>query len=419
MTDVRLPVPAAVRSIVQTLEDAGFETWTVGGAVRDLLAGRPAGDWDLTTRARPGDVRRLFRRTVPIGVEHGTVGVLQSGGAMYEVTTFRKDVETDGRHAVVAFADDLRDDLARRDFTINAVAWHPLRAELCDPYDGAGDLRRGLLRTVGRPDERFAEDYLRVLRALRFAGRFGLRIEDGTWRALREAVPHLPSLSAERIRDELLKVLADDARPSRALGLYVDSGALEVLHPELAVRSRAPDWSVRLDAMDHLPRGRPYLRLAALLHGLDARATAQILVRLRLSNAWTDAVAHRVAAGGLPSPDASAAEIRRWIAALGPEHVMAVARIDLARARVGSGADAAGVVAAWRAAKSVLREAPPLAVGDLAIDGRHLIRMGLRPGPDFKRILGRLLDRVLDDPSANDADTLEGEVRRMLESGDV
>lgn len=418
MTDVRLPVPAAVRSIVETLEDAGFETWTVGGAVRDLLAGWPAGDWDLTTRARPGDVRRLFRRTVPIGIEHGTVGVLQPDGAMYEVTTFRKDVETDGRHAVVEFADDLRDDLARRDFTINAVAWHPLRAELCDPYDGAGDLERGVLRTVGRPEERFAEDYLRALRALRFAGRFGLHIDDDTWTALEAAIPHLSGLSAERIRDELLKVLGDDARPSVALQLYADSGVLGALHPELADRAEDPDWRVRLDAVDHLPRGRPFLRLTALLHGLDARDAAQLLVRLRLSNARTDAVAHRVAAGGLPDPGTPPAGVRRWLSSLGREHLDAVARVELARARVGSGADPQAVVDAWRSVKAVVRRDPPLSVGDLALDGRDLIRMGLRPGPEFKRILGRLLDRVLDDPSANEASVLEDAVRRMVEPGD-
>ena len=170
----RPDAPPAATWIVRTLEEAGHETWAVGGAVRDVLLGRPAGDWDLTTHARPTDVRRIFRRTIPIGVEHGTVGVLARDGTMYEVTTFRKDVQTDGRHAVVEFASTLDEDLARRDFTINAIAWHPLREELRDPFGGAVDLGHGVLRTVGAPEERFREDYLRVLRALRFAGRFGL-----------------------------------------------------------------------------------------------------------------------------------------------------------------------------------------------------------------------------------------------------
>ena len=128
----RPSAPPAVRWVARTLEEAGHETWAVGGAVRDVLLGRPAGDWDLATHATPKEVRRLFKRTVPLGIEHGTVGVLARDGTMYEVTTFRRDVETDGRHAVVSFAETIQEDLARRDFTVNAIAWHPLREELLE-----------------------------------------------------------------------------------------------------------------------------------------------------------------------------------------------------------------------------------------------------------------------------------------------
>ncbi|MDH3421587.1 MAG: polynucleotide adenylyltransferase, partial [Gemmatimonadota bacterium] len=143
--------PPAVGWIARTLEEGGYDTWAVGGAVRDAYMGRPSGDWDLATRATPREVQKLFRRTVPIGIDHGTVGVLARDGTMYEVTTFRKDVETDGRHAVVSFADTIEEDLARRDFTVNAVAWHPLREVLLDPFGGVGDLERRILRTVGAP----------------------------------------------------------------------------------------------------------------------------------------------------------------------------------------------------------------------------------------------------------------------------
>ncbi|HEV2132552.1 MAG TPA: polynucleotide adenylyltransferase, partial [Longimicrobiaceae bacterium] len=154
MTERReLEPPHEVRRIARRLEEAGHATWTVGGAVRDALAGIPPGDWDLTTAARPGEVQRLFRRTVPIGVEHGTVGVLGKDGHLYEVTTFRRDVETFGRRARVAFADTLEEDLERRDFTINAVAWHPLTREVRDPHGGVPALRAGLLRTVGEAEE--------------------------------------------------------------------------------------------------------------------------------------------------------------------------------------------------------------------------------------------------------------------------
>ncbi len=221
--------PDQVLWIWRTLEEAGFETWIVGGAIRDILLGRPADDWDFATRARPKQIMAAFPRTVPIGVDHGTVGVLVPDGTLYEVTTFRRDVETFGRRAVVEFAETIEEDLARRDFTLNALAWHPDRAELLDPWSGVTDLDEHILRTVGDPTERFAEDLLRVLRGLRFAGQFGLTIEGETWRALRSAVPHLSQLSSERIQEEMMKVLSQALKPSAALGLYAESGVFAVL----------------------------------------------------------------------------------------------------------------------------------------------------------------------------------------------
>src|SRR5688572_26541495 len=204
---MQLHPPPAVLDIAQRLDAAGHDVWAVGGAVRDGLLGHSGGDWDLATSARPDDVRAIFRRTVPLGIDHGTVGVHGRDGVLYEVTTFRRDVETFGRHAVIEFAHTIDEDLARRDFTFNAIAWHPVHDEIRDPYDGLGDLKRATLRTVGEPRDRFAEDYLRVLRALRFAGHFVLEIEPETWAALRAAVPKTTALSAERVREELYKVL--------------------------------------------------------------------------------------------------------------------------------------------------------------------------------------------------------------------
>lgn len=410
--------PPAVRWITRTLEEAGYETWTVGGAVRDVLMGRPAGDWDLTTRARPDDMRRLFRRTVPIGVDHGTVGVLARDGTMFEVTTFRRDVETDGRHAVVAFADRVEDDLARRDFTINAVAWHALTGRYLDPYGGREDMSAGRLRTVGEPRERFAEDYLRILRALRFAGRFGLEVDPATWDAMVAGVSSLPSLSAERVRDELLKVLDADPRPSTALGLYVRSGATAVLYPELERVRDAEAWGAALATVDHLPPGRPLLRLAALLTPLSRREAAQLLVRLRLSNADTDRVAHVAGAGPLPGCAASDAELRRWLSRTGPAHLPPVARLELATARATPAGDPGEVVGVWRRLRGVARARPPLDVGDLAIGGRDLIGLGLRPGPRFKEILRTLLDQVLEAPERNTPDVLLVEAQRLARGAD-
>src|SRR6476661_6227625 len=166
--------PAAVLEIAGRLEEAGFEAWCVGGAIRDALLGHPHLDWDLATSATPNQVRELFgaKRTIPIGVEFGTVGVLDRKNKMHEVTTFRRDVKTDGRHAEVEFGVSLDDDLARRDFTINAMAYSPTRDELRDPFGGRADLDKHILRAVGDADARMREDRLRALRAIRFASRF-------------------------------------------------------------------------------------------------------------------------------------------------------------------------------------------------------------------------------------------------------
>lgn len=450
--------PDAVREIARRLEDAGYETWAVGGAVRDALLGLAPGDWDLATRARPRDVRRLFRRTVPIGVEHGTVGVLGRDRVLYEVTTFRRDVETTGRHAVVEFADSVVEDLARRDFTCNAIAWHPLRGELLDPFSGLDDLRAGWLRTVGTPSERFAEDYLRVLRALRFAGHFRLAIEPATWAALADATPHLTRLSAERVREELWKVLGKTWRASAALSLYAASGALRVLYPELdaAVGVRAPGarhdaWTESLLAVDTLPPARPLLRAAALLvaaargaaagdasTGDDeegARVAAAVMRRLRASNADTERVARLVRAHGDAVPvEGGDPAVRRWLRRIGPDLLRDDVRLEAAfwRARFGAappltaapvGADppararapagaAAGFVAGVRRARAVLRSRPPLAVVDLAIGGSELRALGIAPGPRYGQILRDLLERVTDRPELNTREALLEIVRR-------
>lgn len=418
--------PAAVRGITKTLEDAGYETWAVGGAVRDAIRGRASGDWDIATRATPTHVRKLFRRTVPIGVEHGTVGVFGRDGIMYEVTTFRRDVETDGRHAVVEFADSFDEDLARRDFTVNAIGWHPLDERLHDPFDGVGDLQRRILRTVGRPEERFREDYLRILRAFRFAGSFDLEIEEETWAAMTGLVGHLTSLSPERVRDELLKVLDSDRRPSRALTLYADSGALAVLYPELAAlrpgqtKSSADTWSGTLATLDALPMGRAHLRLAGLLQPLEPDDAAAILIRLRLSNAKTDEIARIAQAKSLPSSSATPADVRRWLSRHGPARVNPAARLSLAAARAGVvdvGWAPEEVVEAWRNLRAVRRDEPPLEISDLALDGRGLMRLGLKPGPEFGAILEELLEWVLDDPTRNEIDLLEGRVRELSKPG--
>lgn len=425
-----LNAPREVVRISERLEAEGFSTWAVGGAVRDALAGRVPGDWDLTTAARPADVRRIFRRTVPVGIEHGTVGVLGKDGKLYEVTTFRRDVETYGRKAKVVFAESLEEDLQRRDFTINAVAWHPVSGIVRDPHGGMSDLASGVLRTVGDPRERFREDRLRVLRALRFAGRFSLEIDQETWTAIRESADELGALSAERVREELLKVLALRV-PSRSLRLYQRSGVLASLYPELERCLGAPSgdegeagvglWTHLLRAVDAAPAHRQVVRLAALLHdigkpsagGADhaevGAATARALMRrLKMSNAQTDRVTHMVAQHApVPWSGAPLPEWRRWIRRVGRDHLNDLIRLLAADARAGEDPrEVQRVAEIARRARAVAREGGAMDPTELAIDGADLRRLGLPPGPLYGEILRDLLERVTDDPALNERETL-------------
>jgi len=456
---LRLEVPTDVRWIVRTLEEAGYETWAVGGAVRNVFLGIPSDDWDLATRATPGQVRRIFRRTVPIGIRHGTVGVLARDGTLYEVTTFRRDVITTGRHAVVEFADRIEDDLSRRDFTINAIAWHPLREEIYDPFGGVADLQARVLRTVGDPDQRFEEDYLRVLRALRFAGRFRLEIAGDTWAAIRASTVGLDVLSRERVREELMKVLGADPHPSHALELYRTSGVLAAVAPELSatVGLEVPGgpadldlWSYGVAVAQALTTARPLLRLVALLQGVGlpeseaesghtpqpqyprrsavekgvgsegawkpeeaAARAAALMIRLRFSNAQVELATSLLRAGPVPLLGDGPSR-RHWLSRVGPERLPQVVRLWIARARVLARlglSDAVAPQVSWRAFRQEIRSRPPLTLGDLAFDGRDLMRLGMKPGPQFRAILLKLLDCVLDDPSLNRAEMLAALVR--------
>ncbi len=413
--------PPEVRWVVRTLEGAGFDTWAVGGAVRDALLGQPVTEWDFATRARPREVRKVFRRTVPVGVDHGTVGVLGGSGVMYEVTTFRRDVIPMGRRAQVEFAERIEDDLSRRDFTFNALAWHPVREEFLDLFGGLDDLTNGILRTVGHAEERFREDYLRVLRALRFAGRFHLRVEPNTWTALLEAMPRITRLSGERIREELFKVLGH-TRPSAALALYGLSGAWSMLFPELAPEPSTTSggrFGSALLTVDRIARHRTDVRLAALMRAAgtaELEPTLERLRSLRFSNHEIALVRDLCAeAGELPVGETDRVALRRWLSRGGRIRLRDRIRLAFGRARVADereGSMPEAVLATARAVRNELARRPPLASSDLAIDGHRLQELGLRPGPVFRSVLGALLDDVLDDPSRNTPDYLE---RRVLE----
>jgi tRNA nucleotidyltransferase (CCA-adding enzyme) len=374
---------------------------------------------------------KLFRRTVPIGIDHGTVG-RPGGGHLYEVTTFRRDVETFGRHAVVEFADRVEDDLARRDFTINALAWHPPSGRLLDPFGGRADLEARRLRTVGSPGDRFAEDYLRVLRALRFAGQFELSIEPATWDALRAAVPISAALrragpggAGQGPRPDPRRV----ARPGPVPRVRRPCGALPRAGGPGGRAARRPRPG-SLDA--HHPRRRRHpaggttLRLAALLHGigmppartrdlrggwrytghevLGARKAEDVMRRLKASNAETERVTRWSATSATcsrrtPRMPACAAGCGTLASTWWPTCSASASPSGAPSGRARTDRPTCWNAGPWFAACSAR---PPLSVGDLAIGGRELQDMGLRPGPRFGEILDELLERVMDDPSLNE-----------------
>jgi tRNA nucleotidyltransferase (CCA-adding enzyme) len=395
MSDPAAPaLPEEVLEIARTLESAGHEAWCVGGALRDALLGHPHADYDFATSATPAEVMRLFRWTAPVGEKYGTVGVLDQRRVLHEVTTFRRDVTTDGRHAVVAYGVSLDDDLARRDFTINAIAYHPLRHEWRDPFGGRADLERGLLRAVGDPAQRFREDYLRVLRGIRFAARFGFTIEPGTWAAAVEAAPGLSRLSAERVRDEWFKGLRTARSVPELVHLWRDVGAAERWIPELAgvtAERLARAGTVSLERRD------PVLLSALLLD--DA---APVLRRLRASNAEVERAA-AIARGPAEPAAGDVRAVRRWLSSVGRA---ADDLLELHAIRAGSPAEWAEQVAAVRDRRD------PLTRGDLAISGRELQALGAS-GRRIGELLGALLDRVLDDPALNTPDALLALAREM------
>src|SRR3569833_963816 len=420
---MRLNPPSAVLEIADRLEDAGFEAWCVGGAVRNALLGHPHLDWDLATSAKPEEARKLFghRRTIPVGIDFGTVGVVDRDGKMHEVTTFRRDVQTDGRHAVVEFGVSLDDDLARRDFTINAIAYSARRDELRDPYGGRADIAAKVVRAVGDADERMREDRLRALRAIRFAARFGFAIDDATLRAITASAQHLGRLSPERVKQELDKTMEQVCRPSEALRMWQSTGAFTTLLPALAAVSARALSVVDFLAQPGSPRrpGRRLLRFAGLLASLAGKAAGALMTSLRSSRVEVQGVGALVArlhsfapsaAERLEAGEPTELEVRRWVARLGRLEVPAVVRLVSARwaADRAAGVPAPDSRALNALYRRMLRSAfrDPIDIGALAVDGDDLRTAGIRPGPVLGKILFALVDQVIEDPARNTRDWL-------------
>ncbi len=405
-------VPRAVREVCAALQADGHGAWVVGGCVRDHLLGRAVSDWDLCTSATPRRVMKLFRRTVPTGIEHGTVTVFHDG-EQCEVTTLRGDgAYTDGRRPdTVAFIADLGEDLARRDFTVNAIAYDPIAETLSDPHGGLGDLRLGLLRAVGDPRTRFREDGLRVLRGARFTAALGFDLEAATEAAIPEALDVFGKVSAERVREEWIKALKAHA-PSRAFRVMARTGSLAVTLPALdRVASDAEAWERAMAALDTCPL--PFTsRLGALLHGVDVKVLDGWFRAGKFSNDERATVLRLVRFHDVTAVEgASDASLRRWLRDVGREAVGDV--LDVAGAVRGVG------LAELRArVRAELDGGVPLAVNELAVDGNMLMaKLGMKPSRALGATLAGLLEDVLDDPSRNTPDALLDRARARIDAG--
>lgn len=397
-------IPKALLEVAQILHAADHEVVLVGGAVRDVLLARAHGDWDLATSATPDEVQRLFRKTIPTGIEHGTVTVVHGRGeerVLTEVTTFRGEgLYRDGRRpSEVRFLRDLVEDLARRDFTINAFAWNPITRVFTDAFAGLADLQRGVLRAVGDPAQRFQEDGLRAMRAVRLCAVLEYRLDEATQAAIAGALPTLAQVSGERVHVELFKLLATP-RPSLGLQPMADTGMWAlVLGPTPSAEVEAAITAVELMRPD------PVVRLARLLWPLraDRRRIEAIVEKIKPSRdervrvkALTDPAIAPL--GQLREPEA----IRRLAAALGRRHL----------------ADATDMLAQDWAQAVTIEEAcrgAALAVGELALGGQALVDAGIAaPGPELGRLLTGLLDGVLAAPDQNTADALLARARALV-----
>ena len=440
---MKLTLDPGAAALLDALHAAGYAAYAVGGCVRDSLLGRTAHDWDLCTSALPQQVMELFgaEQCIPTGLQHGTV-TIKYGGQLYETTTFRTEGSyTDGRHPdEVQFVPDVREDLARRDFTINAMAYNEAEG-LVDPFGGQADLQNGLLRAVGEPQQRFTEDALRILRLYRFAARFGFALDAATARAARQLAPHLDCISAERIQEELAKLLA-----APQPGAYLEPAVLAVVLPELTPEKLTAAKPV----VDVCPAGEENLpvRWAALLGALGESDTRRVLKRLRCSNACIEETAVLVretaeqgvcrsfsedrplgwdpAAAGSRAGDGMARRVSAEKASahpgdihlrqlLGRYGLCTVERLCALCAALHPQAASECALAAQRA-RQLEADGVCCRVSQLAVNGRDLMAAGIPAGPALRRVLETLLDGVIRAEYPNEKPALLAAAQKIIAS---
>ena len=446
MSEIKLNIPERVNSIINTLEEAGFEAYAVGGCIRDLILGRKPQDWDITTSALPEQVKGLFRRTVDTGIKHGTVTVM-IGDEGFEVTTYRVDgIYEDGRHPKeVSFTRELKEDLRRRDFTINAMAYND-KDGLVDLYQGMEDIERKLIRCVGDPKERFEEDALRMLRAVRFSAQLGYEIDPETEKAISSLSGNLQKISAERIHAELMKILVSD-HPERIRKAY-ETGLTAVFLPEFdkAMQTEQNHPHHCYSVGEHIIKSvceiepEPVLRLAMLLHDIgkprtltideegqthfhghpavSEKMSVSIMKRLKMDNDTIRKVSILVLyhdyGNSLP---VTGRTVRRALNKIGDDlfsDFLKVREADVYAQSDYLREEKLEKINEWRKVYKEIKENDQcFSAKDLKIGGKDLIELGIKPGPVMGSILEKLLDEVIDDPDKNDRDHLLDRAREL------
>ncbi len=403
-----MQLPEDVESIISIIEENGCEAYAVGGCVRDSLLGAVPYDWDITTSALPMQVKAMFRRTVDTGLKHGTVTVLM-GNTGYEVTTYRIDGEyKDGRHPEnVEFAVNLAEDLKRRDFTINAMAYND-RNGLVDMFDGQSDLKAGIIRCVGNPEERFTEDALRMMRAVRFSAQLSFVIEKDTYAAIEKLAPNISMVSMERIQVELTKTLVSD-NPEK-VELYYTTGIFACVLPEIDAVLGGRYRQTTLTMLRYTGN-TAILRYAALLNSLDAQTAGNVLRSLKLDNHTIDSV-KAIIANSKSSVEENEPAIREALNRYGRELFENI--LTHVEALTFAKEDTTGIMllgkrnhikAVRKMLSDIIARGDCVTLKDLDITGGDLMEYGLR-GPQIGRVLSELLHVVMDNPKLNDKATL-------------
>lgn len=388
-------LPEDVKAIISKLTEYGYEAYAVGGCVRDSIIHRVPGDWDITTSALPEQVKGLFKRTIDTGIKHGTVTIMR-GKTGYEVTTYRIDGEyEDSRHPKqVEFTTSLREDLRRRDFTINAMAYNDNEG-IVDLFDGQKDIEARIIRCVGDAKERFTEDALRMLRAVRFSAQLGYRIDEGTAAAIRELAPTIARISKERIHTELNKTLLSEH--PEYLGLARELGITEVVFP---VINELTDEAEAMELLKIMPRELIF-RYAAIFYQLGSDRAHDMLKELKLDNYTVDNTMKIVAGHGLLITDREA-EIRKQCSRTGVKEYERILIFEkLYYAMIGDSDRYAGITRQREIFDSIIARKDCLTLKELAVTGNDLIKAGMAPGKELGVILSKMLEDVLENPSHN------------------